>query len=202
MYYTEISVMSTATQDLQYSSQDACLRTICQSASIKFGFKCSADSSYLLPQVCLYVSDVGENRIIFNFINYAPGTYEIKSIGYHDDGLLGAAVKLGNIAGRETQSRNHDVHITTDSDQSKRAGSHSGIVPDASASNHDDPGKFASADGQSESVVNIFDLQNNHEFLDMIYALTDGSLYITLYILELETHSHRRCINDALPMIV
>jgi len=201
MYYTEISVMSTATQDLRYSSQDACLRTICQRASIKLGFKCSADSSSLLPQVCLYVSDLGENRIIFNFINYAPGAYEIKSIGYHDDGLLGAAVKLGKITGRETQSRNRDIRITTHNDQSIRAGSRSGTVPDGSASNHDGPGTFASIDGQTESVVNIFDLQNAHGFLDIIYALTDGSLCITLHILELETHSHRRCINDALPVI-
>lgn len=193
--------MSTVAQDLQYSSQAACLRTICQRASIKFGFKCSAGSLSLLPQVCMYVSDLGENRIIFNFRNYAPGTYEIKGIGYHDNGLLDAAVKLDKITGRETQSCNRNVRITTHSDQSNRAGSHSGTVLDGSASNHDGTSTFASVDGQSGSVVNIFNLENNHGFLGIIYALTEGSLYITLHILELETHDHRRCINDALPMI-
>ena len=196
-FHTGSSMMNTAAQGFQYSTQAACLRSVCQRASIKLGFRCTADPSALLPQFCLHVSDLGENRIIFNFINDAPGTYEIRGIGYHDDGLLGAAVKFGNIAGRQTQLRNLDPRTTTRAGLPNRSSSHADAVLDG----HAGPGAFASADGPRESVVNIFSLQNARGFLDIVYALTDGSLCITLHILELETHCHRRCINDVLPMI-
>ena len=190
-----------AAQDLQYSSQAACLRSLCRRASIRLGFKCSADSTSLLPNVCLYISDVGANGLIFNFTNNAPSIYEIKGINYHDDGLLGAAVKLGHIAGAGAEARNSDVRRPAPSDQSNPGETRPGTVPDGSASTDVGPGLFAYGDGQSESLVNIFEMHNGKDFSNILYALTEGSLCITLQILNLETHSHMRCINDALPMI-
>jgi hypothetical protein len=191
----------TAAQDLQFSSQAACLRAVSQRASIKVGFRCGADSSSLLPHVCLYVSDIGANRIIFNFTNHASSTYAINSINYHDDGLLGAAVKLGHITGSDTQSINRDVRILTPSDKPDLGDLLSVTDLDGSAPDHGGPGLFIYGGDESESVVNIFDLQNDKGFSDIIFALTEGSLWITLQILELETDCHRHCINDALTMI-
>jgi hypothetical protein len=190
-----------AAQDLQYSSQAACLRSLCQRASIKLGFKCSTDTSSLLPHVCLYISDVGANGLIFNFTNNAPGIYEIKGINYHDDGLLGAAVKFGHIAGAGAEARLRDVRRPAPSDQSNPGETLPGTVAGGSAPTTAGPGLFAYGDGQSESLVNIFELHNGKDFPDIIYALTEGILCITLEILNLETHSHMRCINDASPMI-
>jgi hypothetical protein len=188
-------------EDLQYSSQAACLRAICQRASIKLGLKRMADSFSLLPFVCLYISDIGENGIIFNITNNAPGIYEIKGINYHDDGLLGAAVKLGHISGPGTEVLDRDVLISGPSNQSNPGDALSDTVVDGSASNHGGPDLFAYGDNQSESLVTIFDLHNGKGFSDIIYALIQGSLSISLQILDLETHRYMRCINDKSPMI-
>jgi len=196
-----IQMSNSAAHDLQYSSLASCLRAMCQRASIKLGFKYSADAASLLPHVCLYISDVRANGIIFNFTNNAPGVYEIKGVNYHDDGLLGAAVKFGHIAAPGAEAHNCDARIPAPSDRSNLGDTLSHACLDDSVSNTVGPGPFAYGDGQSESLVNIFDLHDDKEFSDILCALTEGSLCITLQMLELETHNHRRCINDTVLMI-
>jgi hypothetical protein len=190
-----------AAKDQQSFSRASSLRAICQRAGIKFGFKCVDESSYLSPQVCLYLTDLGGNRIIFIFTNTAPCTSTIESIHYHDDGLLGAAVEVSHMDSPDTDVRKHNVRKSIRHYQSITSNSVSESDYNICATNHGDPRFYAYDENKSESVVNIFDLQNDKGFTDVTSALAEGRLRITLQLLVLETHSHKLYINDPPPII-
>ena len=191
----------TAALHFQYSSRNVSPAAMCRRASIRFGFRCEAESSTLSPHVCLYFTDSGGNRILFNFTNNAPGRYAIKGIHYHDAGLLGAAVELRHTAGPDAEVRNQNFPLSRCLDQSVPGDLLSGAAFYAGVPDQGRTRLFALDDSQSESVVNIFDLDSGVSFTDTLYALTEGSLCIALQIMDLVAHSNRCYINDSLPMI-
>jgi hypothetical protein len=114
---------------------------------------------------------------------------------------LGAAAEFSHKTASETEVQNHDVRKAIRHDQSPTSNSVSKSDYDICVTNHGDPRFYAYDDSQSESVVNIFDLQNDKEFSLVMSALAEGRLRITLQLLELETHCRKLYINDPLPMI-
>jgi hypothetical protein len=192
--------MSAATNQ-ESPSRTSSLRAICQRSSIIFGFKRVDESSFISPHVCLYLTDLGGNRIVFIFTNNALHTYTIEGIHYHDAGLLGAAVEFSHITAPDTKVRNHNLQMPIRNDQSVTSNSVAESDYNICAANHANLRFNAYKDSQSESVVNIFDLQNDKGFTDVMSALAQGRLRITLQLLASDTHNHKLYINDSLPMI-
>ena len=190
-----------AEKDRRSFPRDSSLRALCQRASIVFGFKCAAESPLISPHVCLYLTDFGDNRVIFNFANNAPGTYTIEAIHYHDAGMLGVAVELSHIAAPDTKVRNHDIRPSIRLDQSVPGDPVSRSDYDNCVQDHSDPLFYTYDDCQSESVVNMFDLRNDKGFPDVVSAMAEARLFIMLQLLDLESRCHRLYVNDPLPMI-
>lgn len=168
---------------------------------LRLEFKNKADITSALSQFFVDIYDVSANRVMFTFSNRVPGMYSITDIYFNDGRLLSIAV---------------DKDSGNDSD----AGLNGGISRPASNPNIPGPdnrpstihvnrdllidkGPVAQQSGydQCESLAIIFDLQTGIGFADIICALRDGSLRMTIKAKGFEPGNSKILINDSMPTL-
>lgn len=165
---------------------------------LRLGFKNEADITSVQSQFLIDITDVSASRVVFTFSNRIPDTYSITDI-YFDDGRL------------------MSIAVDTDSGNDSDAGLR-GCIPrsegnpdmpgfyDQSSAIHVNRGMFTDTDqdarphgyGQHESLAIIFDLQAGIGLADIICALCDGSLCITIKAQRTETGDSKIFINESI----
>ena len=154
---------------------------------LRLGFRDETDITSLQSQFFVDLTDVSAGRVVFSFSNRVPDTHSITGIYFNDGRLTSIAVDTDS--GEDSHAVWHDCvprpagnpDIPGSNDQSSAAHINMGMFSDTGEGTR--PHDY----GQHESLALICDLQTGISIADIICALRDGSLCITIKVQETET---------------
>lgn len=171
-------------------------RAVSGHVSVELGFDNKSGRSCVQSQFLVDITDIRENRVVFCFPNTQPDKYSITDICFHDDGLLGAATIMGSISNTNAGLLQGSL-VTSNSANDYEPESQSlnfNIVSESTANS----GSATHTDihGWHGSWVIIFDLESGAGFADIMYALSKGSLRMTIKVKDLETGNYKLLTNE------
>lgn len=168
---------------------------------LRLEFKNKADITSIPSQFFVDIHDVSASQVMFTFSNRVPGIFPITDIYFNDGRLLSIAVDMDTGNGSDVGLNGCTSRLASNSNMPGPDNQSSTIHVNRDFLIDKDTIAQQSGCDQRESLAIIFDLHAGVGFADIICALRDGSLCISIKTQGFEADDSKTLINDPVPTL-